>query len=215
MEALHRQQYSEEARSLARWRAFKYRTEPSLSTVSTTSIQPATNNIAPSTSSPSITSVFFCSIPFLLFFPPKKFPFYFCASCAFCGHPVPESKAAPGWMQYLCLLESPKKENIIVVESKKGRGDLNPRLDTRNKFARSTNFMNPSNTTPNPNGYRLSFIINAAVGGLMLMLSATAYVLEILHPQLRGTLAWGFMFTAVLCLFISSLHYSKFLSLKR
>jgi hypothetical protein len=74
--------------------------------------------------------------------------------------------------------------------------------------------MATTNTTPNPNGYRLSFIINAVVGGLMLMLSAVAYVLEILHPQLRGTLAWGFTFTAVVCLFISSLHYSKFLEVR-
>jgi hypothetical protein len=42
--------------------------------------------------------------------------------------------------------------------------------------------MATTNTSPNPNGYRLSFIINAAVGGLMLMLSAAAHVLEILHP---------------------------------
>ena len=66
-----------------------------------------------------------------------------------------------------------------------------------------------------PNGYRLSFIINGIIGGFMLLLSAVGYVIEILYPQLRGTLAWGFMFAAIVCLFVTSLHYAKYLSLSR
>jgi hypothetical protein len=69
--------------------------------------------------------------------------------------------------------------------------------------------------TQNPKGYRLSFIINTAIGGLMLLLSTAGYVFESLHPQLRGTLSGGFTGTAVLCLFIASLHYAKYLSLTR
>ena len=67
----------------------------------------------------------------------------------------------------------------------------------------------------NPRGYRLSFIINTAIGGLMLLLSAASSILESLYPQLHGTLAWGFTCSAVICLFIASLHYSKYLSLTR
>ena len=69
--------------------------------------------------------------------------------------------------------------------------------------------------TQKPRGYRLSFIINTAFGGLMLLLSAASSILEAAYPQLRGTLASGFILTAVLCLFIASLHYSKYLSLTR
>ena len=69
--------------------------------------------------------------------------------------------------------------------------------------------------TNNPKGYRISYMINGAIGFAMLMLSAVAYILEIIFPTLRGTLTWGFMFPAVFCLFISSLHYSKYLNLSR
>ena len=71
------------------------------------------------------------------------------------------------------------------------------------------------NPPQNPKGYRLSFIINTGIGGLMLLLSAASFIFESFHSQLRGTLAWGFTWTAVLCLFIASLHYSKYLSLRR
>lgn len=69
--------------------------------------------------------------------------------------------------------------------------------------------------TQNPRGYRLSFVINTVIGGLMLLLSAASFVFESLYPQLRGSLEWGFTWAAVLCLFIASLHYSKYLSLTR
>jgi hypothetical protein len=72
--------------------------------------------------------------------------------------------------------------------------------------------MNPPKNT-NHRHYKSSFIINTAIGTLMLLLSAASYVLEVLYPALRGTLAWWFMFTAVVSLFIASLHYSKYLSL--
>ena len=67
----------------------------------------------------------------------------------------------------------------------------------------------------NPRGYRLSFIIHSAIGGLMLLLSAAGFIFESVYPQSRGMLAWGFIWAAVLCLFIASLHYSKYLSLTR
>lgn len=67
-------------------------------------------------------------------------------------------------------------------------------------------------TSTKPKNYKLSFIINSVIGGLMLALSIVGYVIEIIHPQLRGTLAGGFLFTAIICLFIASLHYSKYLA---
>ena len=69
--------------------------------------------------------------------------------------------------------------------------------------------------TQNPRGYRLSFIINTAIGGLMLLLSAASFIFETVYPELRGTLEWPFTWNAVLSLFIASLHYSKYLSLTR
>ena len=61
--------------------------------------------------------------------------------------------------------------------------------------------------------YRISFIINTVSGGLMLLLSTVSYTIEMFFPVLRGTLAYGFMCPAIICLFIASLHYSKSLSL--
>lgn len=49
----------------------------------------------------------------------------------------------------------------------------------------------------------------------MLLLAAVGFILESLFPSLQGALAWGFLMTAVVCLFIASLHYSKHLSMKR
>jgi hypothetical protein len=57
--------------------------------------------------------------------------------------------------------------------------------------------------------YRLSFLINTAVGAFLLFLSIVGYVLEHLYPALRGELAWGFLWPAVLCLFVASLHHAK------
>lgn len=73
------------------------------------------------------------------------------------------------------------------------------------------------NTSPvhDHNAFRLSFIINTAVGALLLLLSAVGLVLEGVFPQMRGTLACGFMWPAIVCLFIASLHYSKSLSLRK
>jgi hypothetical protein len=57
--------------------------------------------------------------------------------------------------------------------------------------------------------YRLSFLINTAVGAFLLFLSIVGYVLEHLYPALCGELAWGFLWPAVLCLFVASLHHAK------
>ena len=57
--------------------------------------------------------------------------------------------------------------------------------------------------------YRLSFLINTAIGALLLFLSAVAYVLEHVYPALHGELTWGFLWPAVICLFVASLHHAK------
>jgi hypothetical protein len=63
--------------------------------------------------------------------------------------------------------------------------------------------------------YRLSFLINGGIGVLMLFLSAVGYILENVYPDLRGGLAWGFMWPAVICLFIAALHHARYLSLSK
>ena len=74
--------------------------------------------------------------------------------------------------------------------------------------------MNTSQSTT-LRGYRLSFIINTIVGSLMLLLATVSYVIEIFVPTMRGTLAVGMIPGAVICLFIGSVHYSKYLSLSK
>jgi len=69
--------------------------------------------------------------------------------------------------------------------------------------------------TRNPRGYKLLFIINTIGGGFTLLLAIAAGVYETLHPALRGTLVWGFVPTTIICWFIASLHYSKYLSLSK
>jgi hypothetical protein len=59
--------------------------------------------------------------------------------------------------------------------------------------------------------YRLAYIINAAVGFLCLLLSATGYTFEILYPQLRGTLAWSFIPAAVICLAAAAFSHNRYL----
>ena len=66
-----------------------------------------------------------------------------------------------------------------------------------------------TDSTSSERRYRLSFIINTAVGTFLLFLSAVSYVLEHVYPAMRGELVWGFLWTAVLCLFIASLHHAK------
>jgi hypothetical protein len=67
----------------------------------------------------------------------------------------------------------------------------------------------------NPRSYKLSFIINTAVGGILLLLTVIAGVFEGFFPVLRGQLVWGFVPATMVCWFIASLHYSKYLSLSR
>jgi hypothetical protein len=64
-------------------------------------------------------------------------------------------------------------------------------------------------------GYKLSFIINTAVGGVLLLMAVVTGVFEGLFPALRGQLVWGFVPAAMICWFIASLHYSKYLSLSK
>ena len=64
-------------------------------------------------------------------------------------------------------------------------------------------------------GYKLSFIIFTAGGGFFLLLATVAGVFEGLFPAVRGQLVWGFIPTAMLCWFMASLHYSKYLSLSK
>jgi hypothetical protein len=69
--------------------------------------------------------------------------------------------------------------------------------------------------TQNPRGYKLSFIINTAVGGFLLLLAIIAGFFEGLFPAVRGQLVWGFLPATMICWFIASLHYSKYLSLSK
>ena len=69
--------------------------------------------------------------------------------------------------------------------------------------------------TPNSRGYKFSFIINTAVGGILLLLAVIAGVFEGLFPALRGQLVWGFVPATMICWFVASLHYSKYLSLSK
>jgi len=65
----------------------------------------------------------------------------------------------------------------------------------------------------NPRGYKLSFIINTIIGGIMLLVAIGAGVYENLFPAWRGQLVWSIIPTTIICWFIASLHYSKYLSL--
>jgi len=67
-------------------------------------------------------------------------------------------------------------------------------------------------TNPTKSSYRRALIIETVVGSFMLLLSVGAYVLEQFKPELRGSLVWGFMFAAVISLFLASLHYSGYRS---
>jgi hypothetical protein len=69
--------------------------------------------------------------------------------------------------------------------------------------------------TESARGYKLSLIINTAVGGLMLLLGIIGVALEISLPILRGGLAWGFLTAAVVCLSVGLVHRRKYLSLTR
>ena len=78
----------------------------------------------------------------------------------------------------------------------------------------TTQIMNTSQTQ-NPRGYKLSFIINTAVGGILLLLGIIAGVFEGVFPSLRGQLVWGFVPATMICGFIASLNYAKYLSQSR
>jgi hypothetical protein len=62
-------------------------------------------------------------------------------------------------------------------------------------------------------GYRLSFIINTAVGVLMLLLAAIG---ELYFPAMRDSgLVFGFLPAAVICFVVGIIHRQKYLSLTR
>jgi len=69
--------------------------------------------------------------------------------------------------------------------------------------------------TQSARSYKLSFIINTVAGGMVLLLAMVAGVFEGLFPALRGQLVWGFVPVTMICWFIASLHYSKYLSLSK
>lgn len=72
------------------------------------------------------------------------------------------------------------------------------------------------NTPQHPGrGYRISFIINSAVGALLLLLAAVAAVFEVLFPAVRGGLVWGFVPAIIGCFTIAFIHRRKYLSLTR
>ena len=73
------------------------------------------------------------------------------------------------------------------------------------------------NTTENNEvaKYKTYFIIECIVGGILYLLMTAAFVLETIYPALRGGLAWGFVSTVIISSFWASIHYAKYLSLKK
>ena len=70
--------------------------------------------------------------------------------------------------------------------------------------------------TESARGYKLSFIINTAAGGLLLLLGIMGFILENVFPALQGGgLAWGFLIAAIVCLSVGFAHRRKYLSLVR
>ena len=67
-------------------------------------------------------------------------------------------------------------------------------------------------TKQSKSSYRRAFIIETVVGSIMLIASVFAYIMDQLRPELRGSLVWGFMFAALISLFLASLHYSSYRS---
>ena len=64
-------------------------------------------------------------------------------------------------------------------------------------------------------GFKLSFIINTIIGSVALALMIVAFVAETVFPSLRGQIGWGFLSTVIICYFIASLHYAKYLNLQK
>ena len=62
--------------------------------------------------------------------------------------------------------------------------------------------------------FKLSFIIYTIAGSLMLLFAMVAQVFELVFSPVRGQIAPWFIVPAMICWFIASLHYSKYLSLK-
>jgi hypothetical protein len=67
-------------------------------------------------------------------------------------------------------------------------------------------------SAPNARGYKISFVINSAVGSLLLALAVIGFVFESVFKLQR--LGWGFLVPAIICLFVASLHYAKYLNLQ-
>jgi hypothetical protein len=65
-------------------------------------------------------------------------------------------------------------------------------------------------TNQSKSNYRRAFIIETVVGAAMLGAAVFAYIMEQFRPELRGSLAWGFMVASVICLFLASIHYSSY-----
>ena len=69
--------------------------------------------------------------------------------------------------------------------------------------------------TQEQKGNRTAFIINTVIGEFFLLLSAAAYFLEMKFPDLRGTLVWPCMITAVGSLFAAALCHNRWLHAQR
>jgi membrane-bound ClpP family serine protease len=72
--------------------------------------------------------------------------------------------------------------------------------------------------TPHDSGarsYRLSIIINASVGGLLLLLGLVGLGVELATPSMRGDWAMGFLPGAVICLSVALAHRRTYVSLSR
>jgi hypothetical protein len=64
-------------------------------------------------------------------------------------------------------------------------------------------------------GYRRSFTINTLVGSALLLAAVVFGAFANRYPALQGGASFGFMPITILCYFVASLHYAKYLSLSK
>jgi hypothetical protein len=64
--------------------------------------------------------------------------------------------------------------------------------------------------------YRLSFIINTAIGGTLILIAILAYMERLSYPVIaHNKIQWGFELAGILCLGIAYICRRKYLRLSR
>ena len=66
-----------------------------------------------------------------------------------------------------------------------------------------------------PSKRRRGYLINQTIGVGCLLAAAVGHVLESLYPNLKASLSFGFLFTAVACLYAASISHAKYVSLNK